>query len=73
MDRAVSEESVIKSREPGDVSPDASVDRARAPRPSERTCIGCGERAEKGARAARDLGELIRLILGPDGEIAVDG
>ncbi|MEZ4295339.1 MAG: DUF448 domain-containing protein [Polyangiaceae bacterium] len=31
---------------------------------SERTCVGCGERAEPG--------EMVRLVLGPGGEVAVD-
>lgn len=37
-----------------------------APRGRVRTCVGCGERIEG------DAGDLIRLVLGPEGEIAVD-
>jgi predicted RNA-binding protein YlxR (DUF448 family)/ribosomal protein L7Ae-like RNA K-turn-binding protein len=36
----------------------------QSPKPHERTCVGCGERAP--------ATELVRLVLGPSGEIAVD-
>jgi predicted RNA-binding protein YlxR (DUF448 family)/ribosomal protein L7Ae-like RNA K-turn-binding protein len=35
--------------------------------PRVRTCVGCGERVEVTAR-----GSLVRLIIGPEGEVAVD-
>lgn len=41
--------------------------RPGAKRLKTRTCVGCGERVEVAAR-----GSLVRLILGPEGEVAVD-
>ena len=41
--------------------------RSGAKNPRVRTCVGCGERVEMTARAS-----LVRLILGPEGEVAVD-
>jgi predicted RNA-binding protein YlxR (DUF448 family) len=46
-----------------ELHPEPAASRGRA-----RTCIGCNERVELPAHE----GELIRLILGPNGEVAVD-
>src|SRR5580693_9202449 len=35
--------------------------------PRTRTCVGCGEQVAREAP-----GDLVRLVLGPDGEVAVD-
>lgn len=45
----------------------ATEARAGAKKARVRTCVGCGERVEVAAR-----GSLVRLILGPEGEVAVD-
>jgi predicted RNA-binding protein YlxR (DUF448 family)/ribosomal protein L7Ae-like RNA K-turn-binding protein len=37
-----------------------------APRARTRTCVGCGE------QVAGDPGDLVRLVLGPEGQVAVD-
>lgn len=48
----------------------ASVaERARSARPRARTCVGCGERVDV---TAAGRASLVRLILGPEGEVAVD-
>lgn len=44
---------------------------SHAKNPRERTCVGCGERVDKTAEGGAGA-ELVRLILGPDGEVAVD-
>ena len=41
-----------------------STESAEAHNKRERTCVGCGERAEPH--------EMVRLVLGPNGEVAVD-
>jgi predicted RNA-binding protein YlxR (DUF448 family) len=45
------------------------AEKSAAPRGRTRTCVGCSERIETGSPAGDDL---VRLILGADGEIAID-
>jgi predicted RNA-binding protein YlxR (DUF448 family) len=48
---------------------DSGKAEANGPRARTRTCVGCGERVDV---LGPDGADLVRLVLGPDGEIAVD-
>jgi len=51
--------------------PDEQEDRQQATMSRVRTCVGCGERVELQRSDAAAM-TLVRLVLGPDGEVAVD-